>query len=720
MLVRRISKYWGVAALCLALPTAAALAQNDEPVPGERAILVLDASGSMWGQIDDVPKITIARDVIGGLLESWDPNVELGVTAYGHREKGNCGDIETLVEVGPADQGRITSAIESLNPKGKTPLTDAVRQAALSLRYTEERATVILVSDGKETCNVDPCAAAADLEATGVDFTVHVVGFDLEAEEKAQLQCLAETTGGRFLSAANASELHDAMETTVELVAAPEPEPKPKRTIKVESLGEVNVVNATEKLYARLPDQTGSFVAQFKNDQPVQLQAGSYRLDSQRQERLLEFDVKPGETLTIDLNDLVGWASVKNATEKLYARLPDQTGSFVAQLKNDQPAQLQAGSYRLDSNRQKDLLEFDVKPGETLNIDMNDLVGWASMTNATEKLYVRLPDQTGSFIALLKNDQPVQLQPGSYRLDSDKQKGLLEFDVKPGETLTIDANKLVGWASVTNATEQLYARLPDQKKGGVSALLKNDQPAQLQAGSYRLDSDRQKGLLEFDVKPGETLNIDMNDLVGWASMTNATEQLYVRLPDQTSSYVTQLRNDRPAQLQPGTYRLGSNNQKDLLEFDVKPGETLTIDMHDLVGWASVTNATEQLYVRLPGQTTGGFVAQLRGDQTAQLQPGTYRLDSPRQKGLLEFDVKLGETLTIDVNDLVGWASVTNATEQLYVRLPDQTTGGFIASLRNDRPVQLQAGTYRLDGQRQKGLLEFDVQPGEEVVLDLGG
>ena len=137
-------------------------------------------------------------------------------------KKGNCADIEVLAPLGTVDKPGIMAAIERLNPKGKTPLTDAVRQAAEELRYTEERATVILVSDGKETCNADPCAAAAELEAGGIDFTVHVVGFDLDVEEKAQLQCIADGTGGQFLNADNAPELHEAMATTVQLVAEPE------------------------------------------------------------------------------------------------------------------------------------------------------------------------------------------------------------------------------------------------------------------------------------------------------------------------------------------------------------------------------------------------------------------------------------------------------------------------------------------------------------------
>lgn len=187
-----------------------------------RAILVMDGSGSMWGQIDGVAKITIAQDVVGNLLNELPEIHELGLTVYGHRRKGDCSDIETLVEPGASTRDAIGSAVNAISPKGKTPMTDAVIAAANALRYTEEKATVILVSDGIETCAPDPCAAARALEETGVDFTAHVVGFDVgdDADALAQMQCIADETGGRFLTASNAAELGEALAT----VAEPDPE----------------------------------------------------------------------------------------------------------------------------------------------------------------------------------------------------------------------------------------------------------------------------------------------------------------------------------------------------------------------------------------------------------------------------------------------------------------------------------------------------------------
>lgn len=206
-----------IALITLILPLELAFAESDDDASeAPTTMLILDGSGSMWGQLDGVNKIVIARKAVRDLLDGRDLETPLGLMSYGHRRKGDCGDIETLVPVDRGTGPAITSAVEALNPKGKTPLSESLRQAAKILHSREERATVLLVTDGLETCNADPCAVAAELEASGVDFTVHVVGFDIAAEESANVACIAETTGGQFLAADNAEQLGTAMSTAVE------------------------------------------------------------------------------------------------------------------------------------------------------------------------------------------------------------------------------------------------------------------------------------------------------------------------------------------------------------------------------------------------------------------------------------------------------------------------------------------------------------------------
>ena len=227
----------GLIALTSALAPAA-LAQEQPST-----ILVLDASGSMWGQIDGVSKVEIAREVMSALIATWPEGANVGLMAYGHRREGDCSDIETLIAPSPLDRSAFISAVNGVTPRGRTPLTESVRQAAELLSYRDTQATVILISDGLETCQADPCALSAELAQQGVNFTAHVVGVDLTEEEHAGLACIAENTGGVFVPAQNADELRDALahvQNVVDLqpLSPPEPvtepEPEPEHQVDAE------------------------------------------------------------------------------------------------------------------------------------------------------------------------------------------------------------------------------------------------------------------------------------------------------------------------------------------------------------------------------------------------------------------------------------------------------------------------------------------------------
>lgn len=259
-------------ALSLTAFATIATAQNQP-----NTVLVMDGSGSMWGQVDGVAKITIAQDVVGKLLSDFPAEQGLGLTVYGHRERGECTDIETVVAPAPGTAAQIAAAVNGIKPLGKTPMTDAVIAAAQALRYTEEKATVILVSDGVETCNPDPCAAARLLEEAGIDFTAHVIGFDVgsDPEALAQMQCIADETGGQFLTADNADQLTAAL---TQVAAAPEPDPEP--VVVPTTL--TAVIEGTDMLVSgpvlwELTSNTDTVLSDTEgNPLDLQLQEGSY------------------------------------------------------------------------------------------------------------------------------------------------------------------------------------------------------------------------------------------------------------------------------------------------------------------------------------------------------------------------------------------------------------------------------------------------------------
>lgn len=213
----RVLQRFGLAAMLVLAVVAAAPA-----MAANRAVLVLDASASMWGRIDGTPKFLVARQAINDLLGHWDKGTELGITVYGHRTAGACADIQDVVKIGPVNPKRIRNTLARIKPKGKTPMTAAVRHAAEALDYTRERATVILLSDGEESCDLDPCKVAEQLERDGKDLTVHVIGLDIKNDKtKAELTCLAARTGGTLTLVDSTASLTGALTALAAVTAGP-------------------------------------------------------------------------------------------------------------------------------------------------------------------------------------------------------------------------------------------------------------------------------------------------------------------------------------------------------------------------------------------------------------------------------------------------------------------------------------------------------------------
>ena len=67
----------------------------------------------------------------------------------------------------------------SFKPKGETPLVYSALQAPTDLKAVGG-GTVILITDGEESCKGDPVKAAAELKASGLDIRLNIVGFALK------------------------------------------------------------------------------------------------------------------------------------------------------------------------------------------------------------------------------------------------------------------------------------------------------------------------------------------------------------------------------------------------------------------------------------------------------------------------------------------------------------------------------------------------------------
>ncbi len=258
-------------------------------------LFVLDGSGSMWGRAGDQVKITAAKAVLAELLAGLPRGIEAGLMAYGHRRKGDCSDIEVLERPG-APLDRLQQAVQRIRPKGKTPIADTLVRAGKLLRGREDRTTVVLVSDGLETCGGDPCAVARALHEQGHELVIHVVGFGVSDRRAEPLRCIARAGGGRYFPAADAAALRAALTTVRDAVVehkAIEPDPVvasvPEATVPTKrirsvrsSRGKVEVAPAA---WVRFPPyfwslvevESGQWVGKTRN-RSQRAKAGEYQI----------------------------------------------------------------------------------------------------------------------------------------------------------------------------------------------------------------------------------------------------------------------------------------------------------------------------------------------------------------------------------------------------------------------------------------------------------
>lgn len=197
--------------ICLAVQVHAQ--ENNSPSP---IIFIYDASGSMWGQIDGISKMEIATDVLSTSVTNFPNDQNVGLVAYGHRQEGDCRDVEFMVGMNNNDKNLINQTLAGIKPLGRTPLAYSATQVINTLRESEERATVILVTDGIESCDGNICEVVQAAKDEGIDFKMHIIGFGLQGEETAQLQCAAKAGGGQYYDAENAEALTSVLDQATE------------------------------------------------------------------------------------------------------------------------------------------------------------------------------------------------------------------------------------------------------------------------------------------------------------------------------------------------------------------------------------------------------------------------------------------------------------------------------------------------------------------------
>jgi Ca-activated chloride channel family protein len=183
--------------------------------PSKNIEIILDVSGSMKTALGKKTRWTTALEVLRDLLARLPNDRNVGLRMYGHREDSRsprtCADSELVVPIEELDRGAILAAISKVKPKGETPLVYSVLQASSDLQGVG-RGTVILITNGEESCKGDMIKAAAELKASGQRVLLQIDGLTLTGHRAVvQLSALAGSTGGRFYAASTGEALARAL-----------------------------------------------------------------------------------------------------------------------------------------------------------------------------------------------------------------------------------------------------------------------------------------------------------------------------------------------------------------------------------------------------------------------------------------------------------------------------------------------------------------------------
>lgn len=185
-------------------------------LPKTRILFVFDGSQSMYGYWNSDKKITIARNMLIELVDSLEkvPNVEMALRVYGHQSPvppQDCEDTKLEVPFSKNNGGMIRQKLRWIEPKGTTPIARSLELSANDFPYDPNaRNIIILITDGIEACEGDPCAVSRALQKKGVLLKPFVIGIGLDIDFTQTFKCV-----GKVFNAQGEKQLKEALTMAV-------------------------------------------------------------------------------------------------------------------------------------------------------------------------------------------------------------------------------------------------------------------------------------------------------------------------------------------------------------------------------------------------------------------------------------------------------------------------------------------------------------------------
>ncbi|KMY45933.1 hypothetical protein AC622_18435 [Bacillus sp. FJAT-27916] len=184
--------------------------------------ILIDSSGSMANLANGKSRMEAAKEAINKFLKAAPKDAKVALRVYGHKGTGSdadkelsCKSSEMAYSFDSYDEEKFTRALNSFQPAGWTPLAQSMIHAKEDMqKYNGETYTnmVYVVSDGIETCDGDPVAAAKAFADSNIQPIINIIGFDVDGDGQKQLKEMAEQANGTYTNVYNSDQLSSEFE----------------------------------------------------------------------------------------------------------------------------------------------------------------------------------------------------------------------------------------------------------------------------------------------------------------------------------------------------------------------------------------------------------------------------------------------------------------------------------------------------------------------------
>jgi len=425
-----------------------------------RLLFLLDGSGSMLARWEGTLRIAVAKKFLADFVDSLRVNddLELALRVYGHqfdRRYQKCEDSKLEVPFGQSNHDAIIQKLRLIKPQGTTPIAYSLEQAAND--FPEEngyRNIIIIITDGIESCDGDPCAVSLALQKKNIFLKPFVIGIGMDENFEEAFGCM-----GQYYDASNINAFKSALSRAVNQSLG-------ETTVSVELLDANGANNETNVNVSFINNFTGISAFEF-----VHYRDDAGRPDSVQVDPVLSYDVvvntvppvvkkniqfeggrhhvlpikTPQGSIKINFPGAVSYRKGVSCIVK-----DPQSGKTLTVFEANENQKLLQGNYDIEVltlPRKQYAVEIKQHQSRVINLQEPGLVNFISSSQGIGSLYEINKEGQQRWIHNLDENQlrqTINIQPGRYKVvfrsalaKGSKFTKVNTFEVKPGSTLNI-------------------------------------------------------------------------------------------------------------------------------------------------------------------------------------------------------------------------------------------------------------------------------------------